>query len=157
VALVTRVLKRAIIGRPVSSERAGHTLLPKRLALPIFSSDALSSVAYATQEILLVLTLAGTAFLYLAPWVAVAVAVLMITVVLSYRQLVRAYPTGGGDYEVATKNIGRRAGLIVAAALLVDYVMTVAVSISSGVDNVISAFPSRCSPRSTCAASGRPG
>jgi amino acid transporter len=114
VALLTRVLKRVIIGSPVSSERAGHTLLAKRLALPIFASDALSSVAYATQEILLVLTVGGTAFLYLTPWVALGVVVLMATVVASYRQLVRAYPTGGGDYEVASKNIGRAAGVTVA-------------------------------------------
>ncbi len=126
----------------MSSEAAGHALLAKRLALPIFASDALSSVAYATQEIMLVLTVGGTAFLYLAPWVAGAVVVLMAAVVASYRQLVRAYPTGGGDYEVASKNIGRPAGVIVASALLVDYVMTVAVSVSSGVDNIISAAPS---------------
>jgi amino acid transporter len=142
VALVTRVLKRLIIGSPVASERAGHTVLPKRLALPIFASDALSSVAYAVQEILLVLTVGGTAFLYLTPWVALGVVVLMATVVASYRQLVRAYPTGGGDYEVASKNIGKPAGVIVASALLVDYVMTVSVSVSSGVDNIISAIPS---------------
>ena len=142
VALLPRVLKRVIIGSPMSSESAGHTLLAKRLALPIFASDALSSVAYATQEILLVLTIGGAAFLYLAPWIAVAVVVLMATVVASYRQLVRAYPTGGGDYEVASKNIGRAAGVVVASALLVDYVMTVAVSVSSGVDNIISAVPS---------------
>ena len=141
VAVLPRVLKRIVIGSPMSSEQAGHTLLKKRLALPIFASDALSSVAYATQEILLVLTLGGTAFLYLAPWIAVAVVVLMGTVVLSYRQLVKAYPTGGGDYEVASKNIGRSAGVVVASALLVDYVMTVAVSVSSGVDNIISALP----------------
>ena len=142
VAVLPRVLKRLIIGSPVSSERAAHTVLPKRLALPIFASDALSSVAYATQEILLVLTLGGVAYLYLAPWVALAVVVLMAAVVASYRQLVRAYPTGGGDYEVATKNIGKPAGVVVASALLVDYVMTVAVSVSSGVDNIISAAPS---------------
>ncbi|WP_375502797.1 APC family permease [uncultured Jatrophihabitans sp.] len=141
-ARFTRVIKRAIIGTPVASENAGHSLLPKRLALPIFASDPLSSVAYATQEILLVLTLGGTAFLYLAPWIAVAVVVLLTAVVVSYRQLVKAYPTGGGDYEVASKNIGRAAGVIVASALLVDYVMTVSVSVSSGVDNVISAVPS---------------
>jgi amino acid transporter len=139
---MTRVAKRLIIGSPVRSDRMAHALLPKRLALPIFASDALSSVAYATQEILLVLTVAGTAFLFLTPWIALAVVVLMATVVASYRQLVRAYPTGGGDYEVATKNIGRPAGVIVASALLVDYVMTVAVSVSSGVDNIISAAPS---------------
>ncbi len=140
-AVYTRVLKRLIIGRPMSSSAVAEAVLPKRLALPIFASDALSSVAYATQEILLVLTLGGTAFLYLAPWVAGAVVVLMTAVVLSYRQLVRAYPTGGGDYEVASKNIGRSAGVVVASALLVDYVMTVAVSVSSGVDNIISAAP----------------
>ncbi|MDP9094905.1 MAG: APC family permease [Actinomycetota bacterium] len=133
------------------SEQSGHSVLPKRLALPIFASDALSSVAYATQEILLVLTLGGTAFLYLAPWVAGAVVVLMATVVASYRQLVRAYPTGGGDYEVATKNIGKSAGVVVASALLVDYVMTVAVSVSSGVDNIISAAPSLHHQRVTMA------
>jgi len=141
------VLKRLIIGTPMSSSRAEHTLLQKRLALPIFASDALSSVAYATQEIMLVLTLGGTAFLYLTPWVAGAVVVLMAAVVASYRQLVRAYPTGGGDYEVASKNLGRPAGVIVASALLVDYVMTVAVSVSSGVDNIISAAPSLANHR----------
>jgi amino acid transporter len=142
VSIVTRVAKRLIIGSPVRSDRMGHSLLPKRLALPIFASDPLSSVAYATQEILLVLTVGGTAFLYLAPWIAAAVIVLMVAVVASYRQLVRAYPTGGGDYEVASKNLGRSAGVVVASALLVDYVMTVAVSVSSGVDNIISAAPS---------------
>src|SRR3954447_19316202 len=101
--------KRLILGRAVRSDRLGESLLPKRLALPIFASDPLSSVAYATQEILLVLTVGGTAFLFLAPWIACAVVVLLAAVVASYRQLVRAYPTGGGDYEVATKNIGRAA------------------------------------------------
>ncbi len=144
---VTRVAKRLVIGSPVRSDKVGHTLLPKRLALPIFASDALSSVAYATQEILLVLTLAGTAYLFLAPWLAAVVVILLLTVVASYRQLVVAYPTGGGDYEVATKNIGRQAGVVVASALLVDYVMTVAVSVSSGVDNIISAIPSLHSHR----------
>jgi amino acid transporter len=115
-------------------------LLPKRLALPIFSSDALSSVAYATQEVLLMLGLAGTAYLFLTPWLAGAVALLLAIVVASYRQVVHAYPSGGGDYEVATKNLGRFAGLTVASALLTDYVLTVAVSVSAGVDNIISAF-----------------
>ncbi|MGY1644350.1 APC family permease [Geodermatophilus sp. SYSU D00703] len=133
--------KRLLLGRAVRSDRAGESLLPKRLALPIFASDPLSSVAYATQEILIVLTLAGTAFLYLAPWLAIAVVLLLATVVLSYRQVVRAYPSGGGDYEVAFKNHGQFAGLTVASALLVDYVLTVAVSVASGTDNIISAFP----------------
>jgi len=134
--------KRLVLGRAVRSDRLGESLLPKRYALPIFASDPLSSVAYATQEILIVLTLAGTAFLYLAPWLAVAVVLLLGTVVLSYRQVVRAYPSGGGDYEVAFKNHGRFAGLTVASALLVDYVLTVAVSVAAGTDNIISAFPS---------------
>ena len=124
------------------SDRVGESLLSKRLALPIFASDALSSVAYATQEILIVLTLGGTAYLYLAPWLAAAVVVLLVTVVLSYRQVVRAYPSGGGDYEVAMRNHGQFAALVVASALLTDYVLTVAVSVSSGTDNIISAFPS---------------
>jgi amino acid transporter len=134
--------KRLLLGRAVRSDRAGESLLPKRLALPIFASDPLSSVAYATQEILIVLTLAGTAFLFLAPWLAIAVVLLLGTVVLSYRQVVRAYPSGGGDYEVAFKNHGQFAGLTVASALLVDYVLTVAVSVAAGTDNIISAFPS---------------
>jgi amino acid transporter len=134
--------KRLVLGRPVRSDRAGESLLPKYLALPIFASDPLSSVAYATQEILIVLTLAGTAFLFLAPWLAVAVVLLLATVVLSYRQVVHAYPSGGGDYEVAMKNHGQFAGLVVASALLTDYILTVAVSVSSGTDNIISAFPS---------------
>ena len=134
--------KRIVLGRAVRSDRLGESLLPKRYALPIFASDPLSSVAYATQEILIVLTLAGTAFLFLAPWLAIAVVLLLATVVLSYRQVVRAYPSGGGDYEVAFKNHGRFAGLTVASALLVDYVLTVAVSVAAGTDNIISAFPS---------------
>ncbi|MEV6316096.1 APC family permease [Streptomyces sp. NPDC051776] len=116
-------------------------MLPKRIALPIFASDPLSSVAYATQEILLVLTLGGLAYLHLAPWVAAAVVVLLAVVVLSYRQVVQAYPSGGGSYEVASRNLGPSAGLVVAAALMVDYVMTVAVSVAAGVDNIISAAP----------------
>ncbi|WP_443071507.1 APC family permease [Streptomyces sp. NBC_01465] len=123
------------------SEELGETLLPKRLALPIFASDPLSSVAYATQEILLVLTLGGLAYLHFTPWIGAAVVALMAVVVLSYRQVVHAYPSGGGSYEVVSKNLGPSAGLVVAASLLVDYVMTVAVSVASGVDNIISALP----------------
>ncbi|MFC5644544.1 DNA-binding protein, partial [Kitasatospora cinereorecta] len=119
------------------SEELGETLLPKRLALPIFASDPLSSVAYATGEILLVLTVGGTAFLTLTPWIAAGVVALMAVVVMSYRQVVHAYPSGGGSYEVVSKNLGANAGLVVAASLLVDYVMTVAVSVASGVDNII--------------------
>jgi amino acid transporter len=141
VASPTSLLKRLVLGRPFRSDRLGETLLSKRLALPIFASDPLSSVAYATQEILLVLTLGGLAYLYLTPWVALAVVVLLAVVVVSYRQVVRAYPSGGGSYEVASRNLGASAGLVVAAALLVDYIMTVAVSVAAGVDNIISAVP----------------
>ncbi|MCZ2830623.1 APC family permease [Modestobacter sp. VKM Ac-2986] len=134
--------KRLVLGRPVRTDKAGESLLPKHLALPIFASDPLSSVAYATQEILIFLTLAGTTFLFLTPWLAAVVVLLLTVVVLSYRQVVHAYPSGGGDYEVAMKNHGQFAGLVVASALLTDYVLTVAVSVSSGTDNIISAFPS---------------
>jgi amino acid transporter len=127
--------KRLLLGRKLRSTQLGETLLPKRIALPVFASDALSSVAYAPDEILLTLSLAGlTAYAY--SWkIALLVAVVMLVVVASYRQNVHAYPSGGGDYEVATVNLGPNAGLTVGAALLVDYVLTVAVSISSGVQN----------------------
>lgn len=134
--------KRVLVGAPMRSENLGETLLPKRVALPIFSSDALSSVAYATEAILKVLTVGGLAYLYLTPWVALAVALLMTIVVVSYRQVIHAYPNGGGSYEVVRQNLGRGAGMVVAASLMVDYVMTVAVSVAAGVDNVISAVPS---------------
>lgn len=124
--------KRVLLGRPFRSERMGHTLLSKRIALPVFASDALSSVAYAPDEIMLTLSIAGMSAYVLSPWVGLAVVVVLVTVVGSYRQTVHAYPSGGGDYEVATVNLGPRAGLGVASALLVDYVLTVAVSISSG-------------------------
>ncbi|WP_306334085.1 APC family permease [Streptomyces sp. KL118A] len=137
----TDVLKRLVLGRAVRSERLQETLLSKRLALPIFASDPLSSVAYATQEILLVLTLGGLAYLHFAPWIAAMVVLLLTVVVLSYRQVVHAYPNGGGSYEVVSVNLGPSAGLVVAASLMVDYVMTVAVSVASGVDNILSALP----------------
>ena len=125
----------------MQSERLGHTLLPKKIALPVFASDALSSVAYATQEILFVLAAGGLAFIVYTPWIAVAVGLLMLVVVASYRQNVHAYPSGGGDYEVATTNFSAKVGMTVASALMVDYVLTVAVSVSSGVANLASAFP----------------
>ncbi|MCK9897273.1 APC family permease [Frankia sp. AgB32] len=136
---LTDRLKRGVVGRPIGSDRLGETLLPKRVALPVFASDALSSVSYATEEILLVLSLGGLAFYHISPWLAGAVIVLMLTVVASYRQNVHAYPSGGGDYEVVSTNLGPRAGLLVASALLVDYVLTVAVSVSAGVANLTSA------------------
>ncbi|MEA1265004.1 APC family permease [Microbacterium sp. STF-2] len=133
--------KRILIGEPLTSQQVDDQLLPKRMALPIFASDALSSVAYAPQELVMILLIGGLTFLSFTPLVAIAVVVLLIVVVLSYRQLIKAYPSGGGDYEVASKNLGEIPGVIVAAALLVDYVLTVAVSVASGVDNIISAVP----------------
>ncbi len=135
------VFKRLLLGRPFRSDRLAEQLLPKRIALPIFGADALSSVAYAPQEIFLVLSIAGLSAFALSPWVAAAVVVVMLTVVASYRQNVHAYPSGGGDYEVVGANLGGRFGLVVGSALLVDYVLTVAVSISAGVENFGSAVP----------------
>ncbi|MFB6619694.1 APC family permease [Streptomyces sp. NPDC085524] len=138
---LTDLPKRILIGRALRSDRLGETLLPKRIALPVFASDPLSSVAYAPGEVLLVLSIAGVSAYSYSPWIALAVVVLMFTVVASYRQNVHAYPSGGGDYEVANTNLGPKAGLTVASALLVDYVLTVAVSIASGVENLGSAIP----------------
>ncbi len=134
-ATLSDISKRLLVGRKLRSSQMGETLLPKRIALPVFASDALSSVAYAPDEILLTLSLAGfTAYAF--SWkIALAVALVMLVVVASYRQNVHAYPSGGGDYEVATVNLGPNAGLTVGSALMVDYVLTVAVSISSGVQN----------------------
>ncbi|HEU5418158.1 MAG TPA: amino acid permease [Streptosporangiaceae bacterium] len=133
--------KRLLVGTPMQSDRLGHTLLPKKIALPVFASDALSSVAYATEEILIVLSVGGLALVGATPWIALAVGLLMLVVVASYRQNVHAYPSGGGDYEVTTTNLGPKLGITVAAALMVDYTLTVAVSVSSGVANLASAFP----------------
>ncbi|MFH8453282.1 APC family permease [Streptomyces fungicidicus] len=148
---LTDVPKRILIGRALRSDRLGETLLPKRVALPVFASDPLSSVAYAPGEVLLVLSIAGLSAYHFSPWIALAVVVLMFTVVASYRQNVREYPSGGGDYEVATTNLGPRAGLTVASALLVDYVLTVAVSISSGIENLGSAVPFVVENKVACA------
>ena len=133
--------KELLLGRAQRSDRLHSTLLPKRIALPVFASDALSSVSYATQEILLVLSLGGLAFFHYSPWIALMVVAVMVVVVASYRQNVHAYPSGGGDYEVATKNLGPNAGLTVASALLVDYILTVAVSTSAASANIASAIP----------------
>ncbi len=136
----TNLPKRLVLGRAMSSKRLSETLMPKRVALPIFASDALSSVAYAPDQILLTLSIAGLSAYTYSIWIGLAVAAVMLTVVLSYRQTVHAYPSGGGDYEVATTNLGPRFGVTVASALCVDYVMTVAVSVSSGVQNAASAI-----------------
>lgn len=134
-------VKRILVGRPQRSDRLAHSLLPKRIALPVFASDAMSSVAYAPEEIFLTLSIAGVASYAFSPWVGLAVVVVLLTVVASYRQNVHAYPSGGGDYEVATVNLGRHAGLTVASALLVDYTLTVAVSISSAASNIGALIP----------------
>ncbi len=141
VSWFTQLTKRLVVGRPLRSDRLGETLIPKRVALPVFASDALSSVAYAPEEIILTLSVAGLSAYAFSPWIGLVVAGVMLTVVASYRQTVHAYPSGGGDYEVATTNLGRRFGMVVASALMVDYVLTVAVSVSSGVANVTSAVP----------------
>jgi amino acid transporter len=134
-------MKRILLGRPVASSQLRHTLLPKWMALPVFSSDALSSTAYATQEMMLALVLAGAgAFGNIQP-LALAVAALLLIVVSSYRQTVRAYPQGGGAYRVARENLGDVPGLTAAAALLIDYSLTVAVSVAAGVAAIVSAAP----------------
>ncbi|PHP51921.1 APC family permease [Actinomyces ruminis] len=135
-------VKRLLVGRPVASRALGETLLPKRIALPVFASDALSSVGYAPDEIIVTLAAAGLAATALSPWIALAVVGVLVVVVASYRQTVHAYPSGGGDYEVVSTNLGHRAGLLVASALLSDYVLTVAVSISSGTGYLVAAVPS---------------
>ena len=134
-------VRRLLLGQPFRSDKLSHTLLPKRIALPVFASDAMSSVAYAPEEIFLVLSVAGLSALVMAPWVGLAVALVMVVVVASYRQNVHAYPSGGGDYEVATTNLGPAAGLTVASALMVDYTLTVAVSMASAMSNIGSAVP----------------
>ncbi len=134
-------VKRILVGRPQRSDRLAHSLLRKRIALPVFASDAMSSVAYAPEEIFLTLSAAGIASYALSPWIGLAVVVVLLTVVTSYRQNVHAYPSGGGDYEVATVNLGRPAGLVVASALLVDYTLTVAVSISAAAANIGALVP----------------
>lgn len=133
--------RRLVLGRPFRSDRLSHTLLPKRIALPVFASDALSSVAYAPEQVFLMLSVAGLAAYSLTPWIGLAVAAVMLVVVASYRQNVHAYPSGGGDYEVVTTNLGANAGLTVASALMVDYVLTVAVSTASAMSNIGSAIP----------------
>ena len=137
----TTALSRVLVGEPMRSDRLEETLLPKRLALPVFCSDPLSSVAYATEQILLVLALGGLSLLYLTPWVAVGVVALLVIVVASYRQTCHAYPNGGGAYAVSRANLGEDASLTAASALLIDYVLTVAVSVVAGVAAITSAVP----------------
>src|SRR5215204_2831430 len=140
-ASTTAALSRTVIGEPLRSDRLDDTLLPKRLALPVFCSDPLSSVAYATEQIVLVLGLGGLALLHLTPWLGAAVVALLVIVVASYRQTCAAYPNGGGAYTVSRDNLGEQPALIAASALLIDYVLTVAVSVVAGVAAITSAVP----------------
>src|SRR3978361_359309 len=133
--------KRLFVGRPLRSDRLGETLLPKRLALPVFCSDPLSSVAYPTEPMRRVLGRGGLAVPTPPPGPGLGVAALLVIVVASYRQTCRAYPNGGGAYAVSRRNLGVRASLVAASALLVDYVLTVAVSVVAGVAAITSAFP----------------
>jgi amino acid transporter len=135
------LLKRLLVGKPMPLAQARHERLSKTVALAVFSSDALSSVAYATEEILLVLVLAGAAAAHLLVPVSVAIAALLLVVVVSYNQTIHAYPSGGGSYIVARANLGPTPGLIAAAALLIDYVLTVSVSVAAGVAALTSALP----------------
>lgn len=141
----TRRIRRALLGSPLSSAHMEHTLLPKILALPVFASDAISSVAYATQQIILALGAAGLGVATLASYysnytllVASAIVVLLVIVATSYWQTIFAYPSGGGSYIVSKDNLGTKAGLVAGAALLIDYVLTVSVSIAAGVQNLAS-------------------
>jgi amino acid transporter len=135
------VLKRVVLGRPISTAKLEHQLLPKTLALPVFSSDPLSSVAYATEEMMLVLATAGVAAFSLMLPIGLVIGLVLVIVVSSYRQTVRAYPRGGGSYIVARENLGTVPGLIAAAAILQDYVLTVAVSVTAGTVAIISTIP----------------
>jgi amino acid transporter len=133
--------KAILVGRPLASEEEATERLSKKKALAIFSSDAISSSAYATEEIVRVLVLGGAAALFFSVQVALAVAILLALVAFSYRQVVYAYPGGGGSYSVSKQNFGRTASLVAASALLIDYVLTVSVSTSSAVEQISSAVP----------------
>jgi amino acid transporter len=134
-------IRRVLVGRPLASEQDMEERLPKKKALAIFSSDAISSSAYASEEILRVLVLAGPAAVLLSVEVSLGIVVLLTAVAISYRQVVFAYPQGGGSYSVARANFGQLPSLVAASALLIDYVMTVAVSTSSAVEQITSAIP----------------
>src|SRR5439155_10722654 len=137
---LTRI-KRVLVGRPLPSDRLEHERLHKRTALAVLSSDAISSVAYATEQILLVLAVLSTAAMQHVLPISAVIVGLLVLVALSYRQTIFAYPNGGGSYTVAKDNLGTMSGLVAAAALLTDYILTVAVSISGGVAAITSAYP----------------
>jgi len=140
--MVLSKIRRLLIGSPLATSHQQHELIPKWKALAVLSSDALSSTAYATEEIIIPLALSG--ILLATSWslpIALGILALMIIITLSYRQTIISYPNGGGAYIVAKDNLGNAAGLIAAAALMIDYVLTVSVSVSAGVENLVSAFP----------------
>src|SRR6266513_6473322 len=134
-------MKRLLVGRPIPTDEQEHQLLPKTIALATFSSDAISSTAYATEEILFVTAVGGSSLAlgldHLVP-ISIVVAILLTIVVTSYRQTIYAYPSGGGSYIVSRENLGEYPSLIAGASLLVDYILTVAVSISAGVAAIVS-------------------
>ncbi|MBN2367983.1 APC family permease, partial [Candidatus Woesearchaeota archaeon] len=134
-------IKRAVIGKPLPNWEYKHQRLPKTLALAVFSSDSLSSVAYATEEILLVLVTAGAAYLSYSLPISLIILFLLWVLIMSYRQTIQAYPHGGGAYSVAKENLGKYPGLVAASALLLDYMLTAAVSVAAGVAALTSAFP----------------
>ncbi|MFA9431859.1 APC family permease [Egicoccus sp. AB-alg2] len=139
---MTSLVKRLLVGRPLATAEEYRTRLPKRIGLAVFASDAISSTAYATEEILFILVpVAGLAALHLLVPISLVVALVLLVVVLSYRQTIYAYPDGGGAYVVARQNLGERWSLLAGASLLVDYTLTVAVSVSAGVAAVVSALP----------------
>lgn len=137
----TRTISHFLIGRPLQTADAPHQTIGKRVGLAVFASDALSSTAYATQEILVILAAAGTAAFGIVFPISIAIVVLLTIVTLSYEQTIHAYPDGGGAYIVARDNLGDVPALMAAAALLTDYILTVAVSVSSGVAQIVSAYP----------------
>ncbi len=140
-SIYTRI-KRFLVGKPIHSKHAHHERLAKVFALPVFASDALSSVAYATEEIMKVIVVAGTAYLGLTLNVSLAIGLLLVIVAMSYYQTINAYPMGGGSYRVTSDNLGSIPGRIAGASLLIDYVLTVAVSVSAGVGALVSMAPS---------------
>src|SRR3989338_2412491 len=137
-----KTLKKILLGPPLADSEIVHQKLTKKVALAVFSSDALSSVAYATEEILLVLVAAGAAALYFSLPIAIAIGILLLILITSYTETIHAYPSGGGAYLVAKENLGKFPGLTAGAALMIDYVLTVSVSVASGVAAITSAFPS---------------
>lgn len=139
--MVIAKLKQFFIGDPLTMDKLEEEQIPKWKALAVLSSDALSSVSYATEEVLMALIVFSAAAMSWSLPMAIGVAVLLLIITLSYQQTISAYPHGGGAYTVAKENLGETAGLVAGAALLIDYILTVSVSVSAGVENIGSAFP----------------